>query len=134
MINKPNSERGSATVKLLAVLGVLLIAGNALLNLVPVAYNGENFKQEMQTAVVQGMVVPVSVGNPLEVTKKRLKIAAAKNQLPADAFIDVKMQNNVLQVHASYSQPVPIIPFGIYSYTYTFNHTATPSGFFTRED
>ena len=134
MINKENSERGSATIKLLAVLGGLILAGNALLNLVPVAYNGETFKQEMQTAVVQGMVVPVSVGNPVEVTKKRMKAVAAKNQLPADAFIDVKMPNNVLQVHVSYSQEVPIIPFGIYSYTYTFNHTATPSGFFTKAD
>ncbi len=128
-----NGECGSAGAKLLIVVVVLVLAGNALLNFVPVAYNGENFKQEMQTAVVQGMAVPVSVGNPLDVTKKRMKALAARNSLPAEALIDVKLQNSILQVRVAYSQEVSILPFGIYNYTYSFDHTATPTGFFTKE-
>ncbi len=123
------SERGSAGPKLLIVAAVLLIAGNALINWVPVAYNGENFKQEMHTAAVQAMVMPSSMGNPVEMTKKKLKTLAAKNQLPPDAFIDVKMQSNVLTVHVAYEQEVSIVPFGIYNYKYTFDNTATPTGF-----
>ncbi len=128
-----HGERGGAGVKLLLVLSALALAGNALINYVPVAYNGENFKQEMQTAVVQGMVVPPSIGSPIDVTKKRLKAVAIRNQLPNDTFIDVRVQNSILSARVAYSQRVSILPFGIYDYVYTFDHTATPTGFFTKE-
>jgi hypothetical protein len=47
-----SSERGGAGVKFLIIFVVLILAANAGYNYIPVAYAGESFRQEMQTAVV----------------------------------------------------------------------------------
>lgn len=127
------SEAGSAGAKLLLVAVVLVLGGHAFINLVPVMYNGETFRQEMQTAVVQGMLVPATVGNAVEVTKKRLANSARSNNIPNDALIQVKLNNSVLTAHVSYVKKVPLIPFGIWDYEYRFDYTATPTGYFTKE-
>jgi len=126
------SEYGGAGVKFMFVLLVLVLAGNAGLNYVPVAYNGESFKQEMQAAVVNAFAVPRA--NPVENLKARLQKAASDYDLPADAVIDVKQAGNKLQAHASYTKTVGILPFGLYSYQYQFDHTATPTGFLLKEN
>src|SRR5215211_6777397 len=46
------SERGSAGIKFLLVFLVIVVAANAGINYVPIAYQGASFKQEMDTAVV----------------------------------------------------------------------------------
>jgi hypothetical protein len=127
-----NSERGSAGVKFLLVLVVLGLVANAGFNYVPVAYEGESFKQEMQTAVVNGTALPPQ-SNPLGSVKTRLARAASDNNLPSDAFVEVKQVGNTIQAHASYSKKVGILPFGMYNYTYQFDHTATPTGFLTKD-
>ncbi len=53
-----DSEKGGASVKLVAVLVVLFLVAHAGYNYIPVAYEAESFKQDMQTAVVQGMATP----------------------------------------------------------------------------
>ena len=60
-----SSERGSAGVKFLIVLSVMALAANAGFNYVPVVYEAESFKTEMQTAVVQGLALPGKL-NPIE--------------------------------------------------------------------
>ena len=128
-INKDQqNERGSVGAKFAAVLVVLILLAHAGYNYVPVAYDGESFKQEMQTAVVQGLALP-NGGKPLEATKARLLRVAAQSNIPEDAMIDVKMIKTVIQAHVSYSKQVNILPFGLYTYTYHFDHTATPTGF-----
>jgi hypothetical protein len=129
--NYREAERGNARVKFLLVLLVLITAANAAFNYIPVAYQGENFKQEMQTIVVQGSALPVNGKNPVEVMKGKLLRAAQDNQLPP-AAINVRQVNNVISAHVSYTKEVSIIPFGIYNYHYEFNHTATPQGFLTK--
>lgn len=126
------SERGSATIKFLAILAVLVAIGNAGLNYVPVAYDGENFKQEMQTAVVNGLAMPSTV-KPLESVKARIQKAATDNNIPKDMVLDVKMSGQTLVAHASYTQPVSILPFGIYTYNYEFDHTAQPVGYLLKD-
>jgi hypothetical protein len=126
------SERGGASAKLLIVLMVLILIGNAGLNYVPVAYQAESFKQEMQTSVVQGLALPVNGGKPTEVIKAKLSRAARSNDLPVDAFVDVRQVNNVVQARVYYSKPVTILPLGIYTYDYEFDHTATPTGFLVK--
>jgi hypothetical protein len=129
--NYREAERGNARVKFLLVLLVLITVANAAFNYIPVAYQGENFKQEMQTIVVQGSALPVNGKNPVEVMKGKLLRAAQDNQLPP-AAINVRQVNNVISAHVSYTKEVSIIPFGIYNYHYEFNHTATPQGFLTK--
>jgi hypothetical protein len=128
-----NGERGSAGTKLLIVLTVLILAGHAGINYVPVAYAAESFKQEMQTAVVQGLAAPVNAGKPTDFVKKKLESAAIANNIPNDAVIEVKQNGKVLQAHVSYVQEVNILPFGLYTYEYVFDHTATPTGFLLQE-
>lgn len=130
-IERP-SERGSAAIKFLIVFVVLIIAANAGYNYVPVAYAGENFKQEMQTSVVNGMAMPGRI-SPVDYVKNRIQKAVSDNELPKDTFVEVKQVGNSVQAHAVYTQHVPILPFGIYTYTYHFDHTAIPTGFLLKE-
>lgn len=125
-------ERGSAGVKLALVLVILFLTAYAGYNFIPVAYEGENFKQEMQTAVVYGTALPANI-DPIAATKARLQRAAVAENLPPSAVIEVKRVGSALQARVVYSQQVNILPFGIYVYDYQFNHTATPTGFLMKE-
>lgn len=123
-----NSEKGGAGVKLVIVLIILFLVGHAAYNYIPVAYQGESFKQDMQTAVVQGMATPAGV-LPVDMVKGKLNRAITVNDLPSDVFVQVKPINNTISAQVVYTKKVAMLPFGLYNYTYEFNHTATPSGF-----
>lgn len=127
-----DNERGSAGVKFVVVLGVLLLVANAAYNYVPVAYSAESLRTDMQTAVVQGLALPGRL-NPVDNVKSRIQQAATRNEVPADAIIEVQQKGNVITAHVVYSTPVHILPFGIYTYTYRFDHTATPTGFLMKQ-
>ncbi len=123
------SERGGAGMKLLITLIVLFLIGNAGLNFIPVAYQSENFKQEMQKAVVQGLASPNNGMSSTELVKLKIQRAVKENDLPGDAFIDVKQNGSNIQARVYFLKPIHILPFGIYTYDYEFDHTATPVGF-----
>jgi hypothetical protein len=123
-----NGERGSAGVKFLITITIIFLIGNAGFNYVPVAYDAESLKTEMQTAVLQGLALPGKM-NPVDNVKTRIATAVSKNNAPPETFVDVRMKGNVLTAHVAYSKKVDILPFGIYRYDYVFDHTATPSGF-----
>ena len=127
-----DSEGGSAGVKFFIVLLVLVLVANAGYNYVPIAYDGQSFKAEMQTAVIQGMALPGKV-NPVDNVKARIQKAAQQNDVPPDALIDVKLAGNVISAHVTYSKQVSMLPFGIYKYNYQFDHTATPTGFLLKQ-
>jgi hypothetical protein len=107
---------------------VLIAAGNAGYNYIPVAYAGENFRAEMQTAVINGMAVPGRM-SPVDYVKNRVQTAVRDNALPSDTVVEVKQIGNAVQAHATYTEQIAILPFGIYNYTYRFDHTAVPTGF-----
>lgn len=127
------SESGSAGVKILLFLVVLFLIGNAGYNYIPTAYNSENLKQEMHAAVLQGMSVPPSTGTPVDVTKRRLQIFARANDVPPDAYIEVKQVNNLLQARIAYVKSIPVLPFGIYDYQYRFDYTANVNGYLAKQ-
>ena len=131
-IKNINSEEGGASVKLLAVLLFLVLIGNAGVNYIPVAYEGQSFKQDMQTAVVQGMAVPPGI-TPVDMVKAKLQRAIASNNIPSDALVQVKPTNNSVVAHVYYTKKVAILPFGMYTYNYKFDHTATPTGFLMKD-
>ena len=126
------SERGSAGVKLLVLLSVLLLVAHAGYNYVPVAYSAESLKTEMQTAVVQGLALPGNL-NPTDNVKARIQKAIVQNDIPPGALVEVKQAGNSMTAHVSYSKQVDILPFGLYRYNYTFDHTATPTGFLLKQ-
>ena len=125
------SERGSAGVKFVLILAVIVLVANAGYNYVPVAYDAESLKTEMGTAVLQGLALPGKL-NPVDNVKARIAKSIQTNNIPADAIVDVKQNGNVLTARVSYSKPVNILPFGIYKYKYNFDYTATPTGFLTQ--
>lgn len=127
-----SSERGGAGLKFLIILFVIVLAANAGFNYVPVAYEAESFRTEMGTAVLQGMALAGKV-TPIENVKVRVQKAAVANDVPADAVIDVRQAGNVITAHVTYEKQVSLLPFGIYRYTYRFDHTATPTGFLLKQ-
>ena len=130
-VEKRSSERGEAGVKLLLVLLVLVLIGNAGYQFIPVAYAAESVKQDMQTAVVQGLAMTGKL-SPVELIKQKIQRSFYSNKIPADAFLDVRQSGGVIQAQVVYTQEIPILPFGIYNYKYEFDHTATPVGFLTK--
>jgi len=126
------SERGSAAIKFLIVIIVLMLAAHAGYQYVPVAYAGESLKQEMQTAVVNSMAISGRI-TPTDYVKNRVTKAVSDNDLPPDTVIEVKQVGTVIQAHAVFTKRVPILPFGIYTYNYHFDHTAVPNGYLAKD-
>ncbi|HEY8562661.1 MAG TPA: hypothetical protein VIL74_19945 [Pyrinomonadaceae bacterium] len=108
---------------------VLFLFANAGYHWIPIAYAGENLKQDMQTAVLQGL--SGSGKSPIELVKKKILASATSNNIPEDVFVEVKTSKDSITAHVVYTQEVPLLPFGIYNYEYEFDYTATPTGFLT---
>ena len=126
------SERGSAAVKFAFILVIIILGAHAGLNYVPIAYDAESLKSEMQSAVLQGMALPGKV-NPVDNVKGRIQKAIAQNDIPGDALVDVKQNGNAISAHVAYQKDVNLLPFGLYRYNYRFDHTATPTGFLLKQ-
>ena len=126
--NNRDNERGGAPIKVLLVFLVLALAGNAGMNYIPVAYDGASFRQEMDTAVVKGLAAAGSM-KPMDIVQSSVKRAASDYNVPADALVEIKPVNNVVEAHVSFTRPVSILPFGLYTYKYNFNHHARPVGY-----
>lgn len=125
-------ERGGAGIKLLLVFILLFLIGHAGYNYIPVAYEGASFRSDMDTAVVKGLAASGQI-KPLDTVKATVTHSMASNNVPADALVDIKPVKGVVQAHVAYTKPVKILPFGIYTYTYSFDYTAVPVGYLTEE-
>ena len=128
-----SSERGSAGAKFLIILVVLVLAGHAGYQYVPVAYQGASFRQEMDTAVVKGLAASGQM-KPLDVVKAHLQKASYDYQIPSDALVEVQPGAGHIRAHVSYIKPVNMLPFGLYKYNYKFDYTATPTGYLLKEN
>ena len=127
-----SSERGSAAVKFLGIALVLILCANAGYNYIPVAYEGATLREAMDTAVVKGLAASGQM-KPLDVVKASVERAVRENNVPADAFIEIKPAGTVVTARIIYSKQVAMLPFGIYKYKYDFNYLATPSGYLLKD-
>jgi Flp pilus assembly protein TadG len=127
-----SSEKGSASIKFLVIALVLVAVGNAGINYVPVAYEGANLRQEMDTAVVKGLASGPRL-KPVDVVKASLQKAMYENNVPSDAFVEVKQGSGAVQAHVVYTKNVAILPFGVYNYKYDFNYVAIPTGYLLKD-
>ena len=127
-----HAERGSAGVKLVIALAILAFGAHAGYNYVPVAYDAAALKSDMETAVLQGLAMPGKI-NPVDNVKERIARSITLNNIPKDAIVDVKQVGNSITARVTYSQPVHIMPFGLYTYNYGFDYTATPTGFLLKQ-
>ena len=129
--NKWHSERGGAGAKLL-IFGVLaFLIAHGLYNYGMTSYQAANFKQDLQTAVVQGVTLPTTAGDPKVIIQKKIATIIPLHQLPSDTFYEVKKNGTTYSARVYYQVVVPILPFGLYDYNYVFDHTATPGDFYS---
>ena len=126
--NNRSSERGSAGTKFLIIAVILFLIGNAAVNYIPVAYDGASFKEQMDAAVVKALAASGQM-KPLDIATGTVRRAATDYNVPADAFVEVKPVNGVIQAHVVFQKKVNILPFGIYKYDYNFDYVARPVGF-----
>ena len=126
------SERGSAGSRFIIFLVIMGLIAHAGYNFVPVQYQAESMRSEMNTAVLQGIAMPGKM-NPLDNVKARIMKAAQSNEIPADAVIVVSQQGQAINAHVQYERSVNILPFGLYKYQYKFDQTATPTGFLLKQ-
>jgi len=126
--NKRSSERGSAGTKFLMIAVILFLIGNAAVNYIPVAYDGASFKEQMDAAVVKALAASGQM-KPLDIATGTVRRAATDYNVPADAVVEVKPVNGVIQAHVVFQKKVNILPFGIYKYDYNFDYVARPVGF-----
>jgi hypothetical protein len=117
-----NPERGSARLKFLVVVVVILVIAYAGYIYVPVAYNAYLFKDLMQ----QKANAAVGLGHPPTWVKEQLVKSAPDYNIPADIEITSAVQDKRMEVRAQYSQP---IAFPGYTYQYNFDHTVKSTDF-----
>ncbi|HEY2848203.1 MAG TPA: hypothetical protein VGI80_10325 [Pyrinomonadaceae bacterium] len=132
LVNRRASERGSAGTKLMVTLVVIVLGAHAGYNYIPVAYNAQALRGDMDTAVLQGMALPGKI-SPVDNVKERIVKAIIVNNISPGATLDVKQVGNGITARVTYQQQVNILPFGMYKYNYVFDYTATPTGFLLRQ-
>ena len=110
-------ERGSANVKFVLVMAILIATAYAGYLYVPVAYQAYALKDEMQHYVDQASAMAYS---PSWVQEQLVK-NAPEYGLPADAIITPVQQDNRVEVRVQFTRP---IEFPGYTYQYEFDHTA----------
>jgi hypothetical protein len=133
-INKrdKHSERGEGKLKLFIFLLIVFLIGWAGYNYIPVVYQAQSFKQEMDAAILQALGLPSVSGDPVAWTRQRLVKTGQEYNIPEDAIIDVKRTQNGQGVEATvkFKRSVSLLPF--YTYEYEFDYTAKPTGFLTK--
>ena len=117
-----SGERGSANLKFLIVMVILLTCAYAGYLYVPVAFQANTFKDLMQhyadVAVAQGYQ-PSWVG-------EQLMKSAPEYDIPANATITPAQRDNRIEVRVQY---VRAIEFPGYTYNYEFDHTVKSTAF-----
>ena len=83
-----DSERGSAGAKFIITLAIIFLVAHAGYNYIPVAYEAETIRGEMQTAVLQGLAMPGQL-KPAENVKSRIQKTLIQNSAPKNALLDI---------------------------------------------
>ena len=117
-----SGERGSANVKFVIVMAVLITTAYAGYLYVPVAYQANLYKDLMQHyADVAG-----AQGYSPSWAAEQLMKSGPEYQVPANAIITPVQRDNRIEVRVQY---VRVIEFPGYSYNYEFDHTVKSTAF-----
>ena len=126
-------ERGEGQLKLVIFLLVVFVGGFAGSQYIPVAYNAASYRQEMQTVVDQSSAVYAARENPAGWVQKKLAASAPSFGVPAEAAVTVQQSAEAgIIASVKYTTPVSLLPFGLYTYPYEFNHTARTATMLTK--
>ena len=122
-IGLKDGERGAARLKFILIIALIAALSYMGFQYVPVAYQGEKFKGAMQKAVNDAD----TLGQSNEVLRNKLMGDAKEWGIPPDAEITTeRTPAGRFKAHVQYKRPV--VFFG-YTHTYSFDYTATSTGF-----
>ena len=117
-----SGERGSANLKFLIVMAILVSTAYAGYLYVPVAFQANTFKDLMQHYAD----VAVSQGYSPSWAGQQLMKSAPEYELPANAVITPIQRDNRIEVRVQY---VRVIEFPGFTYNYEFDHTVKSTAF-----
>jgi len=117
-----SGERGSANLKFLIVMVILVATAYAGYLYVPVAFQANTFKDLMQHYAD----VAVAQGYPPSWAGEQLMKSAPEYQIPANAVITPAQKDNRVEIRVQY---VRVIEFPGYAYNYEFDHTVKSTAF-----
>jgi hypothetical protein len=116
------SEGGSAQVKFVLVMAILIATAYAGYLYVPVAYQAYVLKDAMQHNVDQAS----AMAYPPSWVHEQLVKNGPEYGLPADAAITPIQEDNRVEVRVQFTRP---IEFPGFTYEYEFDHTARSTKF-----
>lgn len=119
-----SGERGSARLKFILFMALVISGVYIGYVSIPVAYNAYVWKDLMQHKVD----VAATQGYPASWVGDQLKKSAVEYGIPADAEITAGPLDQRIQVRVQYTKP---IEFPGYTYQYQFDHTAKSTEFLT---
>ena len=117
-----SGERGSANLKFLIVMAILVTTAYAGYLYVPVAFQANTFKDLMQHYAD----VAVAQNYPPSWVGQQLMKSAPEYEIPANAIITPAQRDNRLEVRVQY---IRVIEFPGYTYNYEFDHTVKSTAF-----
>jgi len=117
-----SGERGSARLKFILFMALVLVGTYVGYQMLPVVYHAYVWKDLMQHKVD----VAATQGYPATWVNDQLKKSIAEYDIPADAVIEATPQDQRIQVRVQYTK---LIEFPGYTYEYAFDHTAKSTEF-----
>jgi len=119
-----SSERGSARLKFIIVIGIIALVAYAGYLFIPITYQAYLFKDLMQ----HNVDVAVTQGYDPAWVKNQLSKSSAEYGVPEDAIIAPVQRDNRMEVRVQFTKS---IVFPGYTYNYNFDHTAKSTAFLT---
>jgi hypothetical protein len=117
-----SGERGSASLKFLIVMVLLVACAYSGYLYVPVAFHANTYKDLMQHYVD----VAATQGYPPSWAADQLRTNAPEYDIPDDAIFTPAMQENRMAMRVQYVHP---IVFPGYTYNYEFDYTVKSTAF-----
>ncbi|MEO6393394.1 MAG: hypothetical protein ABIP75_16215 [Pyrinomonadaceae bacterium] len=124
------SELGGSRITLTIVLVVLALSIFAGYNFIPIAFADSDIKTQLQTIATNAVILPASTtgNNQINWTTTELNHLAQQYEIPTEAF-KAEMSGPAVKCTIKLKRKIPILPFGIYTYEYDFNFSATSAGY-----
>ena len=117
-----SGERGSASLKFVIVMAILIACAYAGYLYIPVAFHANTYKDLMQHYVD----VAATQGYKPSWVQEQLMKSAPEYDVPDNALYTPSTQDNRVEIRVQY---VKAIEFPGYTYNYEFDHTVKSTAF-----
>ena len=115
-----HGERGSARLKFLIIISLVVIVAYVGYEYVPVAFQSYQYKDFMQETVNKG----AAMGKPSDWIKEQLVKNGAEYGVPANATLTIEEHEGAVQARVQFKRPISMIGF---TYDYEFDKTTKSS-------